>query len=193
MVKQQTPAPPPLPGGLPAPVDDGAADHLHGMAIPHLRLPSTDGHDVDLAEAALEGLVLYVFPAMGVPGTPTPEGWDAIPGARGCTQQSCAFRDLHAEIAAAGYSVAGLSAQPVDEQRQALETWHLPFPLVSDHARELGNALRLPTFEFEGTTLYKRTTLVARDGVIVKVFYPVFPPDENAEQVLSWLQEGGAA
>jgi peroxiredoxin len=188
----QRPAPPPLPSGLPAPVDDGAAGHLPGAEIPHVRLESTTGGAVDLAEEAVAGLVLYVFPKIGVPGEPTPEGWDAVPGARGCTQQTCAFRDLHAEIAAAGYRVAGLSAQPVDEQRGAHETWRLPFPLVADPGRELGSALRLPTFEAAGMTLYRRTTLVARGGRIVKVFYPVFPPDENAAEVLAWIAGGDA-
>jgi peroxiredoxin len=132
--------------------------------------------------------VLYVYPRSGKPGQPLLPGWDETPGARGCTPQSCAFRDLHDELASLGVRVAGLSAQDLDDQREFAERNHMPFPVVSDPERKLGAALDLPTFEIAGLTLYKRITLVAEDARIVKVFYPVFPPDANAGEVLRWLQ-----
>ena len=140
-----------------------------------------------LAELAHDRFVLYVYPRTGRPGRPLPSGWDAIPGARGCTPQSCAFRDHAGDLAERGAPVAGLSAQSLDDQLEFAERNRMPFPVVSDEALELGRALGLPTFEVEGVTLYKRVTLVAERGRIVKVFYPVFPPDRNAEEVLRWL------
>jgi peroxiredoxin len=175
-----------LPSGLPVPQDDGAADHLPGAAIPDLTLPSSRGH-VDLADWARDRLVLYVYPRTGRPGVSTPDGWDAIPGARGCTPQSCAFRDHHAELSALGARVLGLSAQSLDDQLEFAARNHMPFPVVSDERLELCDRLRLPTFEAEGMTLYKRITLVADQGRIAKVFYPVFPPDRNAGDVVAWL------
>lgn len=176
-----------LPANLPVPVDDGAAAHLTGQFIPDLRLHSTEGHEIALAQLA-EALVLYVFPKMGRPGEPDPGGWDETPGARGCTQQSCAFRDLHREFLGLGYSVVGLSAQGPEEQQEASQRLHLAFPLLADPMRQLGESLKLPTFQIAGMTLYKRLTLVARARRIVKVFYPVFPPDQNAEKVLEWIR-----
>lgn len=180
-----------LPPDLPTPVDDGAADHLLGMRLPALALPATMGGDVDLAAAAAQAgtLVLYVYPRTGTPGVPSPDGWDAIPGARGCTPQSCAFRDHHAELRALGADVLGLSAQPADEQAAFAAREHLPFALLSDARLQLAEALRLPTFEAGGMRLYKRITLIVEDGTIAKAFYPVFPPDRNAAQVLAWLRE----
>jgi len=175
-----------LPEGLPVPEDDGACAHLPGLSVPDLVLPSSAG-PVNLAELARDRLVLYVYPRTGRPGQPLPSGWDATPGARGCTPQSCAFRDHADELAGRGARVAGLSAQSLDDQLEFAERNRMPFPVVSDEALELGRALGLPTFEFEGVTLYKRVTLVAERGRIVKVFYPVFPPDRNAEEVLRWL------
>jgi peroxiredoxin len=175
-----------LPPHLPVPVDDGACDGLSGTAIPPLTLPSSQG-PVDLAELARERLVLYVYPRSGRPGVPLLPGWDAIPGARGCTPQSCAFRDHAAELAALGARVAGLSAQSLDDQIEFAERNHMPSPVVSDEGLALRDALRLPTFEIEGLTLYKRVTVVAEAGSVVKVFYPVFPPDRNAEEVVEWL------
>ena len=175
-----------LPPDLPAPVDDGVCDGLVGTAIPPLILPSSLG-SVDLAELARERLVLYVYPRSGRPGVPLLPGWDAIPGARGCTPQSCAFRDHAAELAALGARVAGLSAQSLDDQIEFAERNHMPFPMVSDEGLALWDALRLPTFEIVGLTLYKRVTIVAEAGSVVKVFYPVFPPDRNAEEVVEWL------
>jgi peroxiredoxin len=179
-----------LPPDLPAPVDDGAADHLPGMPLPALALRSTQGGEVELAAAAAaDTLVLYVYPRTGTPGEPSPDGWDAIPGARGCTPQSCAFRDHHAELRAAGADVLGLSAQPVEEQAAFAAREQLPFALLSDPELRLAAALRLPTFEAGGMRLYKRLTLVVRDGAIAKAFYPVFPPDRDAADVLAWLRE----
>jgi peroxiredoxin len=175
-----------LPEGLPVPVDDGACDHLTGLPIPALMLPSSHG-PVDLAELAAERLVLYVYPRTGRPDVPVPAEWDAIPGARGCTPQSCAFRDHAAELEARGALVAGLSAQSLDDQLEFAERNHMPFPVISDERLALRDALGLPTFEFEGLTLYKRVTLVAEGGTIAKVFYPVFPSDRNAVEVLAWL------
>jgi peroxiredoxin len=178
-----------LPPGLPEPVDDGAADHLQGMALPAIGLPSTDGDLVDLAETASgKLLVLYCYPRTGRPGEPMPPGWDEIPGARGCTPQSCAFRDHFAELAALRASVLGLSAQTPDEQREFAERVGLPYPLLSDHHLVLRDELRIPTFAVGSLELYRRTTLIAEDGVIVKVFYPVFPPDRNAADVVAWLK-----
>jgi peroxiredoxin len=182
------PAPTPLPTGLPVPVDDGAAAHLTGAVIPSIRLESTDGGEVDIGELSAGRLVLYVFPKMGRPDQADPPGWDEIPGARGCTQESCAYRDLHQEFRDLGWSVAGLSAQSADDQKEASVRLHLPFPLFADPERQLGAALRLPTFEAAGMTLYKRLTLIARDRRIVKVFYPVFPPQDNATEVLEWIR-----
>jgi peroxiredoxin len=175
-----------LPPDLPVPADDGAADHLEGMRIPPVALPSTDGGTLDVG--AVPGtLVLYVYPKAGRPGVDPPPEWDAIPGARGCTPQSCAFRDHHAELRDLGVTVVGLSTQSTGEQQAFVADQHLPFTLVSDANLEFARALDLPTFEFDDVTLLKRITLIARDGEIVKVFYPVFPPDQNAQDVIDWL------
>ena len=178
-----------LPPDLPVPADDGAARHLPGMAIPSLALPATGGGQVDLAEAAARTLVLYVYPRTGTPGVEPPPDWDAIPGARGCTPQSCAFRDMHADLEALGARVLGLSAQSGEEQREFADRFHLPYPLLSDPELRLGAALRLPTVSYDGIRLYRRITLIVREGTIAKVFYPVFPPDRNAAEVAAWLTE----
>jgi peroxiredoxin len=172
-----------LPEGLPVPTDDGAAAHLIGLELPDLVLESSAGA-VNLRELD----VIYVYPRSGRPGEPMLPGWDETAGARGCTPQSCAFRDLHDEFAKLGVRVAGLSVQSLDDQREFAERNHMPFPVVSDPDLRLGTALGLPTFEISDLTLYKRCTLVAEDARIVKVFYPVFPPDANAGDVLRWLQ-----
>jgi peroxiredoxin len=173
---------------LPVPVDDGAADHLLGAELPPLSFPATTGGSAELRELAAGILVLYVYPRTGQPGTDPPPGWDEIPGARGCTPQSCAFRDRQSEFDALGAQVAGLSAQTADYQREAAERLHLSFPLLADPELRLAAALDLPTFTVEGMPLYKRLTLVARAGTVVEVLYPVFPPDRNAEQVLASLR-----
>ena len=172
-----------LPPDLSVPEDDGAADHLAGLELPDLELDSSDGR-VNVRDFD----VIYVYPRAGRPGRDLPPGWDETPGARGCTPQSCAFRDAHGDLASLGVRVAGLSAQDLDDQREFAERNHMPFPVVSDPDMRLGIALDLPTFEIAGLTLYKRCTLVAEDARIVKVFYPVFPPDANAGDVLRWLQ-----
>ena len=174
---------------IPAPPDDGAARHLEDMRVPGLALPATDGALLSLA--ALSGLtVVYAYPRTGRPGDISlVEDWDLIPGARGCTPQSCAFRDHHAELKGAGAShVFGLSTQDTAYQREMAERLHLPFPVLSDEKLALTQALRLPTMEVAGLTLLKRLAMVIEDGRIVKVFYPVFPPDRNAADVLDWLQ-----
>lgn len=179
----------PLPDGLPRPVDDGAADHLAGATLPDVSLAATDGSTVRLNQ--LTGRhVLYVYPMTGRPGVALPDGWDEIPGARGCTPQSCSFRDHAQELAEIGASVFGLSAQDTDYQREARERLHLPFQLLSDATLELKRALRLPTFTVAGMTLYKRLTLIVQGATIEKVFYPVFPPDRNVIDVLAWLRSG---
>ncbi len=177
---------------LPVPVDDGAARHLPGLAIPEVTLPATDGSDVSLA--SLTGrTVVYAYPLTGRPGAPLPEGWDEIPGARGCTPQNCAFRDHHAELLAAGADrVFGLSTQDTAYQREAAERLHLPFPILSDAALRLTTALKLPVMLVDGATLLKRMALIIDDGVITHVFYPVFPPDRNAAEVLAWLRAQSA-
>lgn len=173
---------------LPVPADDGAADHLEGARLPDLALKATDGTSVSLGRLAGR-TVVFAYPMTGTPGVALPDGWDAIPGARGCTPHACAFRDLHAELAAAGADrVYGLSAQSTADQAEAAGRLHLPFPLLSDEAHELAKALQLPVMEVAGRTLLKRLALVADDGLIVKVFYPVFPPDRNAGDVLAWLK-----
>jgi len=179
-----------LPPDLPVPVDDGAADHLPGLSVPHVRLPATTGGLIDLGEAASGPgrLVVYVYPRTGTPGQALPPGWDDIPGARGCTPESCAFRDLRAEFEAHGASLMGLSAQSPADQREFAERERIPYPVLSDAALELARTeLRLPTFDASGLLLYRRLTFVARDGRIEKVFYPVFPPDRHASEVLAWL------
>ena len=179
-----------LPPNLPVPEDDGAADHLRGAHMPRIALASTDGGSmrVDVVPEGAERLVLYAFPRTGRPDEPplVPE-WDAIPGARGCTPETCGFRDHAAELRAAAAAVAGLSTQDTEYQRELVERLGLPFPLLTDTDLALTRALRLPTFEAAGHTLLKRLTLVVRDGAIEHVFYPVFPPDTHAAEVLDWL------
>lgn len=173
---------------LPAPQDDGAARHLPGMKVPSIALAATDGTQVDLSSLAGR-TVVFAYPRTGVPNQPNPPGWDAIPGARGCTPQACAFRDRFTELRSLGVAhLYGLSVQSTDYQREMAEREHLPFPMLSDESLALTRALRLPTFKTNGMTLHKRLTLVIRDGVIEHVFYPVFPPDQNAAEVAAWLR-----
>lgn len=173
---------------LPVPVDDGAAAHLQGMRMPSVALAATDGRMVDLS--ALPGLVVvYAYPMTGRPGIPLPDGWDAIPGARGCTPQSCAFRDHAAELGALGVaSLFGLSSQDTAWQAEVVGRLHLPFAILSDAGFRLADALRLPCFEADGTRLLRRLTMVLSQGRIEKVFYPVFPPDRSAGDVVAWLR-----
>lgn len=175
---------------IPAPQDDGGARHLAGTAVPDIALPATDGAQVSLAR--LPGrVVVFAYPRTGVPGeVPLVDDWDMIPGARGCTPQTCAFRDLHKVMISAGASrVFGLSTQDTAYQRAAAERLHLPFPLLSDERLALTSALKLPTMDVAGSTLIKRLAMVIDDGTIATVFYPVFPPDRNAGDVLDWLEQ----
>jgi len=169
------------------PEDDGAADHLPGLALPALALPATGGGELDLASLSAGRLVAYVYPHTGTPGEPLPDGWDDIPGARGCTPQSCSYRDALAEFERLGATVVGISAQSGAEQAEFAAREHIPFPLLSDPDLRLAATLHLPTFEAAGMTLYRRITLVAEGGTIAKAFYPVFPPDRDAAAVLAWL------
>lgn len=189
-----------LPPDLPRPADDGAASHLLGLTMPAVALPSTgEGEQrVDVVPSGFERLVMYAFPMTGLPGVEPPEGWDSIPGARGCTPESSGFRDHAIELESAGAAIVGLSTQSTRYQKEAVERLRLPYPLLSDHDLVLTEALRLPTFRTElrpeqngggVQSLLKRLTLVIRDGRIEKVFYPVFPPDTHAEEVLRWIQK----
>lgn len=180
----------PLPDDLPEPEDDGAADHLPGASVPSVPLQATDSEVVDFA--ALPGLtVVYAYPKTGRPDEDViPDGWDAIPGARGCTPEACGFRDHHRELRDAGAAdVFGLSLQTTDYQREVRDRLGLPFELLSDADLALTGALGLPTFEVEGEPFLERLTLVVDDGRIEHVFYPVFPPDEHAAEVVDWLEE----
>jgi len=176
-----------LPPDLPVPVDDGMASHLTGMSVAKVPLPSTSGGEVDLSAIAGRTIV-YCYPRTGRPTEEPPEGWNLIPGARGCTPQSCAFRDHYRELAALGAGVFGLSTQTTEYQREAAERLHLPFPLLSDGELAFTEAMRLPTFDVGRMRLIKRLTLIVRDARVEHVFYPVFPPDRNAEDVMEWLR-----
>jgi len=178
-----------LPADLPAPVDDGAADHLLGMNVPAIELRSTADQMINLADVSKERTtVVYCYPMTGVPVQPLPTGWNDIPGARGCTPQSCNFRDHFEELKSLNTAVFGLSTQSTEYQREMAERLALPFEVLSDEQLEFTRALDLSTFDVEGKTLIKRLTLILSKGAIVKVFYPVFPPDENAEEVIEWLK-----
>lgn len=178
-----------LPPDLPIPEDDGAADHLPGRTAPRLTLPSTSGENIMLDNLGRGLTVLYLYPLTGRPDIDLPEGWDNIPGARGCTTEACDFRDHHRDLLEAGVShVFGASSQESSYQRELVERLGLLFPMLSDTHLSLADALGLPTFEADGVTLFKRLTLVIRDAVIEHVFYPVFPPNEHAQQVLTWLE-----
>ncbi len=173
---------------IPTPLDDGGARHLTGMTLPDVALSATDGRSIALS--ALSGrTVVFAYPRTGTPGQISlVDDWDMIPGARGCTPQSCAFRDLHGALIAAGANqVFGLSTQNTAYQQEVVERLHLPFPLLSDEGLRLGHALRLPTMQVAGLTLIKRLAMIVDDGVISHTFYPVFPPDRNADDVLAWL------
>jgi peroxiredoxin len=173
---------------IPAPTDDGAAKHLIGRPLPSIPLPSTDGRSIDLA--SLPGTtIVYAYPMTGRPDAPLPDGWDMLPGARGCTPQSCAFRDHFAELRELGAeNLFGLSVQDTDYQKEAAERLHLPFALLSDSEFKLADALHLPTFEIAGMSLLKRLTMVISNQHVEHVFYPIFPPDRNAKDVIDWLK-----
>lgn len=177
-----------LPNNLPIPIDDGACDHLIGMQLPDLILNTTSNDQVNFS--IISGyVVIYIYPLTGRPDVELPQGWDQIPGARGCTPQSCAFRDHYQEIKAFNSEVFGLSTQSVDYQLEAANRLHLPFSLVSDENIDFINKLSLPILKVDGLVLSKRITIISKDGIIEKVFYPVFPPNENANQVISYLND----
>jgi peroxiredoxin len=176
-----------LPRNLPIPLDDGACNHLIEASLPSMALHSTQGRQIDLS--VIPGyIVLYCYPMTGQPGVPLPNGWEQIPGARGCTPQSCTFRDRHRELSEIGAQVFGLSTQSTEYQLEVVNRLHLPFELLSDRDLDFTKALKLPMFEIDKKQLIKRVTLIANAGKIVKVFYPVFPPDENANEVIDWLK-----
>jgi peroxiredoxin len=181
-----------LPDDLPVPEDDGACDHLPGMELPEISLRSTAGRNVNLT-AMYGRTVIYCYPRTGRPDRELPTGWNEIPGARGCTPQSCAFRDHYQELQSLGAEVFGLSTQETAYQREAVERLHLPFELLSDADLAAATTLRLPTFEVDGQPLIKRLTLIMLNNRIEIVFYPVFPPDRDAEQVLAWLRANPAS
>ena len=177
-----------LPENLPVPQDDGAAKHLEGISWPDISFSSTNQEQTNLKDPG-GTIVVYVYPMTGRPDTALPDGWDSIPGARGCTPQSCSFRDHHSELQALNAQVYGLSSQTTEYQSEAADRLHLPFSLLSDSGFQLKKELKLPTFEVQGKELYKRITIILKENKIVKVFYPVFPPGENADNVIAWLRE----
>lgn len=179
-----------LPANLPVPKDDGASSHLLGLAVPPVSLLSTAGREISLLEASqARRTVVYCYPLTGRPDQKLPADWDAIPGARGCTPQSCSFRDHHSELQSLDAQVFGLSTQTTAYQQEAATRLHLPFALLSDFQLVFATALKLPTFAVEGRILIKRLTLILHRGTIQKVFYPVFPPDKNAAEVVAYLAE----
>ena len=175
-----------MPDNLPRPIDDGACDHLIGMELPDIELTATDGSLVNLS-AQSRKTVIYCYPMTGRPGVPLPEGWDEIPGARGCTPQSCSFRDHHAELSALGADVYGLSTQSNAYQKEMAERLHLPFLVLSDANFKFCEAMRLPTFEVSGMRLLKRVTMIAENNSVVSVHYPIFPSDSDAAWVIEQL------
>lgn len=176
-----------LPDNLPIPTDDGAADGLVAKALPGIVLPATDGNRINLQNLS-DIAVFYIYPMTGRPDTPLPDNWDEIPGARGCTPQSCGFRDHHEELRGYGANVFGVSVQNTDYQIEAKTRLDLPFELLSDTELQLKRVMGLPTFEANGVELYKRITLIVQYGVIQKCFYPIFPPGDNANDVIAWLK-----
>ena len=178
----------PLPADLPVPVDDGACRHLPGLPVPSIKLRSTSGRWVDLSAERAPRVVAYCYPRTGVPGQPLLPGWDAIPGARGCTPETCGFRDHHEDLKKLGADVFGFSTQATEYQKEMVERLHLPFEVLSDVDLSFVRALRLPTFDIEGMTLVKRLTLVISRRDVEKVFYPVFPLDKHAAEVIEWLR-----
>ena len=178
-----------LPPNLPRPTDDGGARHLEGMALPDLALASTSGRQVNLSTIRAPRIVIYAYPMTGRPDRTLPQGWDDIPGARGCTPETCGFRDHHKDLAKLHADVFGISTQSTEYQQEMVKRLEVPFEVLSDEHFTLIKALRLPTFTVDGMTLNKRLTLIARGGRIEKVFYPVFPPDQHADEVIAWLKQ----
>ncbi len=157
--------------------------------MPSISVPSTSDAQVDLSTSQ-SLTILFCYPRTGAPNETVPDSWNSIPGARGCTPQACSFRDAYKELLQAGVKqVFGLSTQDTAYQREAKERLKLPYDLLSDEKLEFVKALRLPTFEWEGKEVVKRTTLAIENGRIVQVWYPVFPPDKSADEVLEWLRK----
>ena len=177
-----------LPPNLPVPKDDGGARHLTGMSLPDLELPSTSNRNVNLSKVPARTIVVYAYPMTGRPDRKLPQGWDDIPGARGCTPETCGFRDHHKDLAKLHAEVFGLSTQSTAYQQEMVQRLEVPFEVLSDEHFALTNALRLPTFTVEGMRLIKRLTLIVRNNKIEHVFYPIFPPDKHAEEVIAWLK-----
>jgi len=178
-----------LPANLPRPKDDGGARHLKGMPLPDLELPSTSNRRVNLSKIDAPRVVVYAYPMTGRPDRQLPQGWDDIPGARGCTPETCGFRDHHKDLAKLHAEVFGVSTQDTAYQQEMVKRLEVPFEVLSDEHMALTKALKLPTFTVDGMTLLKRLTIIARHGRIEKVFYPVFPPDAHAEELISWLKK----
>jgi len=178
-----------LPANLPRPNDDGGARHLKGMALPDLELPSTGNRRVNLSTVSAPRIVIYAYPMTGRPDRQLPQGWDDIPGARGCTPETCGFRDHHKDLAKLHADVFGISTQDTAYQQEMVKRLEVPFEVLSDERMAFARALNLPTFTVDGMTLLKRLTIVARRGRIEHVFYPVFPPDAHAEEVIAWLKQ----
>ncbi|HLJ87211.1 MAG TPA: peroxiredoxin [Candidatus Angelobacter sp.] len=181
-----------LPADLPVPVDDGACQHLPGLPVPSVILPSTANKLVDLSQIQAPMIVLYCYPMTGKPGNALPEGWDSIAGARGCTPETCSFRDRHSQMRELGAEILGVSTQNTAEQQEMVQRLHVPYEVLSDAELTLTRALNLPTFQISGQTYIKRLTLVLRRGHIQHVFYPIFPPDAHAAEVLTWLTANAA-
>ena len=177
-----------LPANLPRPKDDGGARHLMGMALPDLELPSTSKRRVNLSKVSAPRIVIYAYPMTGRPDRQLPQGWDDIPGARGCTPETCGFRDHHKDLAKLHAEVFGVSTQDTAYQQEMVKRLEVPFEVLSDEQMAFARALKLPSFTVDGMTLLKRLTIVARSGRIEHVFYPVFPPDKHAEEVIAWLK-----
>lgn len=177
-----------LPKDLPEPIDDGKCEHLKEKSIPDIQLLATNGKLIQLKNTS-DNLVICCYPMTGRPDVNLPDEWEQIPGARGCTPQACSFRDHYQELKDLNFSVFGLSTQSTEYQREAVERLHLPFPLLSDEKLEFISALKLPTFTVDNLILIKRLTLIIQQGKIVKYFYPVFPPDENINEVIKWITQ----
>ncbi len=178
-----------LPKDLPVPNDDGACSHLQGMVVPAIQLRTTANRTIDLKVESQTPAVIFFYPRTGEPSKPAPPDWDLIPGARGCTPQSCGFRDIHSEFIKLGFKVFGGSSQTTEYQEEFVRRNHIPFEIVSDENFDLTNALKLPTFSYNGMKLIKRLAMILNDGRIQHVFYPIFPPDKNADTVLNWIKE----
>lgn len=176
-----------LPENLPVPEDDGSTDHLKGMKLPNLSLNATTGVAINLSQIK-DKLVIYCYPMTGQPNVPLPEGWDEIPGARGCTPQSCSYRNHYQELKLLGAEVVGLSVQSTGYQKEMADRLHLPFPIISDEDFAFQKALNIPTFSVAGITLLKRVTLIANDGVIEAVHFPIFPSDSDPAWVMEYLK-----